>query len=162
MDPLQRLLELATHQGILSPLPSAVARWWISMYADDAAVFINPIKEDLEATKRILQAFGNFLGLHINLQKSSIHPIRCEEVDLDHIMSSFAGTRGAFPCRYLGLQLHVRKLRKIHVAYRAHWPKVAWVEREMAKYSWSPHSSLLGPLIHADLPPHGVPPCGLG
>jgi hypothetical protein len=56
------------------------------MYADDAAIFINPVKEDLEATKRILQAFGNFSGLHINLQKSSIHPIRCEEVDLDHIL----------------------------------------------------------------------------
>ena len=77
MDPLQRLLELATQHGILSPLPSAAARWRISMYADDAAIFINPIKDDLEAIKTVLQAFGNFSGLQINLQKSSIHPIRC-------------------------------------------------------------------------------------
>jgi len=60
IDPLQRLLELATQHGILSPLPPAAARWRISMYADDAAIFLNPIKEDLEATKMVLQAFGNF------------------------------------------------------------------------------------------------------
>ena len=85
------------------------------MYADDAAIFINPIKDDLEAIKTVLQAFGNFSGLHINLQKSSIHPIRCDELDLEHILSSFAGIRGDFPCRYLVLQLHFQKLRKIHV-----------------------------------------------
>jgi hypothetical protein len=37
------------------------------MYADDAAIFINPKKEDVEAIKVILQAFGTFSGLHINL-----------------------------------------------------------------------------------------------
>jgi hypothetical protein len=115
MDPLQRILDLATQHGTLSPLPPAAARWRTSLYADDAAIFINPRKEDLEAVKAILQEFGNFSGLHINLEKSSIHPIRCEEVDLDHVLSSFAGVRGTFPCRYLGLQLHMRTLRKIHV-----------------------------------------------
>jgi hypothetical protein len=35
-----------------------------------------PKKEDVGATKVILQAFGTFSGLHINLQKSSVHPIR--------------------------------------------------------------------------------------
>jgi hypothetical protein len=77
MDPLQRLLDLATQDGILSLLPPTVAKWRISMYTDNAAIFINPLKEDLKAIKIILQAFGNSSGLHINLQKSSIHPIRC-------------------------------------------------------------------------------------
>jgi len=85
------------------------------MYADDAAIFINPLLEDVEAVKTILEAFGNFSGLHINLQKSSIHPIRCENINLDHVLSSFAGIRGTFPNRYLGLQLHIRALQKIHV-----------------------------------------------
>jgi hypothetical protein len=115
MDPLQRLLDLATQQGILTPLPSAAARWRTSMYADDAAIFINPLKEDVDAVRMILEAFGRFSGLHINLQKSSIHPIRCEGIDIDHVLSSFGGTRGAFPCRYLGLQLHTRSLQKVHV-----------------------------------------------
>jgi hypothetical protein len=80
------------------------------MYADDAAIFINPLREYVEAVKIILEAFGSFSGLHINLQKSSIHPIRCENIDLDLVLSSFAGTRGIFPYKYLGLQLHTRSL----------------------------------------------------
>jgi hypothetical protein len=84
MDPLQRLLDMATQHGVLTPLPASTARWRTSLYADDAAIFINPLKGDLESIKSILHAFGKFSGLHINLQKSSIHPIRCEEVELDH------------------------------------------------------------------------------
>ena len=85
------------------------------MYADNVAIFINPSKNDLKAIKIIMQAFGNSLGLHINHQKSSIHPIRCEEIDLEQVLSSFTGVRGTFPCRYLGLQLHTRTLQKVHV-----------------------------------------------
>ena len=33
------------------------------MYADDAAIFINPLKEDLEATMAILHEFGKNPGL---------------------------------------------------------------------------------------------------
>jgi len=110
MDPLQRLLNLVTQQGILSPLPPSAAKWRISMYADDTTIFINRVKEDLEAIKIILQAFGSSSGLHINLQNNSIHPIRCEDVDLEQVLSSFDGVRSTFPCRYLGLQLHTRKL----------------------------------------------------
>jgi hypothetical protein len=41
------------------------------MYADDAAIFINPSKDDLETLKEILQIFGASSGLHINLQKKA-------------------------------------------------------------------------------------------
>ena len=115
MDPLQRLLDQATQHGILTPLPLTAAKWRASMYADVAAIFINPKLEDVEALKIILQAFGSFSGLHINLEKSSVHPIRCENIDLDHVLSPFTGTRGTFPCKYLGLQLHTRSLKKVHV-----------------------------------------------
>jgi hypothetical protein len=79
------------------------------MYADDAAIFINPLKEDLEAITTILQEFGK-VSVHINMQKSSVHPIKCHDIDLDHVLASFTGTRESFPCRYLGLQLHTRSL----------------------------------------------------
>ena len=85
------------------------------MYADDAAIFLNPPKEDIDAIKIILEAFSEASGLNINMDKSSIHPIRCEDIDLDHILSTFSGARGTFPCHYLGLQLHVRPLQKVHV-----------------------------------------------
>jgi hypothetical protein len=93
MDPLQRLLDMATQQGVLSNLLLPVARWRTSMYADDAAIFINPTKEDIEATTIILHAFGTVSGLHINLHKNSVHPIRCQEADLGHVLASFPGTR---------------------------------------------------------------------
>jgi hypothetical protein len=115
MDPLQRLLDRATQQGVLTNLPLAATRWRTSMYADDAAIFINPLKEDIEAITSILQEFGRVSGLHINLQKSSVHPIRCQDIDLDHVLASFTGTRESFPCRYMGLQLHTRSLQKVHV-----------------------------------------------
>jgi hypothetical protein len=115
MDPLQHLLDLATKHGILSPLPPSAARWRISMYVDDAAIFTNPSKDDLEALKEILQIFRSSSGLHVNLQKSSIHPIRCDEVDLEQVLSSFSRVRSTFPCRYLGLQLHTRTLQMVHV-----------------------------------------------
>ena len=54
MDPLQRLLDMATQQGVLSALPLSMARWRTSMYADDAAIFINPIKDDLDSITTIL------------------------------------------------------------------------------------------------------------
>ena len=85
------------------------------MFADDAAIFINPIKDDFDSITTILQEFGRVSGLHINLQKSSVHPIRCQDIDLDHVLASFVGARESFPCRYLGLQLHTRSLQKVHV-----------------------------------------------
>jgi hypothetical protein len=97
MDPLQRLLDMATTQGILSPLPLATTRWSTSMYADDAAIFINPIKDDLDSVTTILWEFGMVSSLHINLQKNSVHPIRCQDIDLDLVLASFAGTRESFP-----------------------------------------------------------------
>jgi hypothetical protein len=115
MDPLQRLLDKATQQGVLTNLPLATTRWRTSMYVDDAAIFINPLKEDLKAITTILQEFGRVSGLHINLLKSSVHPIRCQDIDLDHVLASFAGTREPFPCRNLGLQLRTRSLQKVHV-----------------------------------------------
>jgi hypothetical protein len=84
MDTLQRLLDLATGHNVLTQLPLAAAKWRTSMYADNAAIFINPKKEDIDTIKIILDAFGKASGLKINMDKSSIHPIKCEEdIDLD-------------------------------------------------------------------------------
>jgi hypothetical protein len=58
---------MATRQWIIVPLPLAAAKWRTSMYADDATIFINLIKEDVDAIRTILEAFGNLSGLHINL-----------------------------------------------------------------------------------------------
>ena len=115
IDPLQKILDLATHQGVLTPLPFATAKFRTSLYADAAAIFINPNQNKVQAVKDILERFGNVTGLVTNFEKSSVHPIRCENIDLDHVLQPFPGARMAFPCKYLGLQLHTRTLKKIHV-----------------------------------------------
>jgi hypothetical protein len=115
MDPLQRILDLATNHGTLSPLPEETARWITLLYADDAVILLNPVRQDMQVVVEILQAFGHFSGLRINLEKSSVHPIRCEDIELDKVLEPFNGIREYFPCRYLGLQLHTRPLKKVHV-----------------------------------------------
>jgi hypothetical protein len=115
IDPLQRILDLALDNGILTPLPLASMKLRTSLYADDAAIFIAPKREDLLAVKDILQTFGQATNLVTNFDKSSIHSIRCEHLDLQNILEPFPGACKGFPCRYLGLQLHTRALQKVHV-----------------------------------------------
>lgn len=115
MDPLQRLLDLATSHDVLMQLPLVVAKWRTSMYADDAAIFINPKKEDINTVKIILETFRNVSGLCINMDKSSVHSIRCEDIDFYHVLLAFFGTKDTFPCHYLGLQLHYSPLHKVYV-----------------------------------------------
>jgi hypothetical protein len=58
-----------------------------SLYADDAAVFIAPIKQDICNFATILQRFGNVTGLCTNFSKSSVVPIRCGNIDLDDVLA---------------------------------------------------------------------------
>ena len=58
IDSLQRILELATEGGHLSPLRGRHAKLRVSLYADDAAIFINPVRDDVEMIASILSAFG--------------------------------------------------------------------------------------------------------
>ena len=66
MEPLRRLLDLGTERGVLSHLRPKAARFRTSMYADDAALFLNPIKEEVCAVRAILDRFGEASGLKIN------------------------------------------------------------------------------------------------
>ena len=47
MDTLHRLFELATLEGNLSELKGRHAKHRLSLYADDAALFLNPHKEEV-------------------------------------------------------------------------------------------------------------------
>jgi hypothetical protein len=43
IDTLQAVLQKATEEGLLSPLRDRTTRLRLSLYANDAAVFVNPI-----------------------------------------------------------------------------------------------------------------------
>jgi hypothetical protein len=115
MEPLQRLLEKATANNVLSPLTLRAARLRASFYADDAALFLNPCKADITAVHHILQLFGDVSGLRTSFQKCVAYPIACSGLDVDEILQDFGGTKGELPCFYLGLPLGLRKPRRIEV-----------------------------------------------
>ena len=83
-------------------------------YADNAAIFVKPIKEDVQFLASTLASFGEVTGLVTNCTKSLVAPIRCGDVDRDDILHAFPVVRTSFPMRYLGLPLSVRRLKRIH------------------------------------------------
>jgi hypothetical protein len=97
------LFQYAHNTGRLSYLHANCATFRMSLYADDAAVFINPSASDLLITRHILRVFGEASGLITNLKKTEYFPIRCQHLNMGDILG---------PCSYLGLSLHFRKLPK--------------------------------------------------
>jgi hypothetical protein len=85
----------------------------MSLYADDAAVFVAPIQEDIKNLAAILASFGEVTGLCTNFQKSSMVPIRCGKINLNDILEGILAARASFPLRYLGLPLSVWCLKLV-------------------------------------------------
>jgi hypothetical protein len=48
IDTLQHILQKAIEEGLLSPLRDRMARLRLSLYTDDAVVFINPVKANVD------------------------------------------------------------------------------------------------------------------
>jgi len=115
MEPLQLMLNKATEQGLLTPICNRNAKIRVSMYADDAAIFLNPISDEVQVVHNILAAFGSASGLITNNAKSTVYPIRCDGLDLQHVMEAFQCAVGSFPCKYLGLPLHVWAIRRVDI-----------------------------------------------
>ncbi|WVZ67318.1 hypothetical protein U9M48_016414 [Paspalum notatum var. saurae] len=113
IDPLQKLFSLAAEQGFLTPVHHRAARLRVSLYADDAAIFLNPNRNEVMATHQILSAFSKASGLTTNLSKCAVYPICCESSDLESIMEPFPCEVKSFPCKYLGLPLSDRSLRRV-------------------------------------------------
>lgn len=115
MEPLQRIFELATSQGLLSPINHRAATRGVSLYADDAAVFVNPVKAEITIVSELLSLFGHVSGLTVNISKSALYPIGCQDLDIGDIMESFNCQIKHFPCTYLGLPLHYKQPRLVDI-----------------------------------------------
>lgn len=66
IDPLQQVLNVATRCGILHKIRGRGTCFRTSLYADDAAVFVKPLKEDVSNLATILDCFGRATGLCTN------------------------------------------------------------------------------------------------
>jgi hypothetical protein len=109
MEPLHRLFRKAQELGMLSTISDGCDMFRMSLYADDVAVFIKPTKHDLEVTNYILSIFTEASGLTTNLDKTQFYPIRCGQANLDFLAQNNMSL-SCFPCTYLGLPLHTKKL----------------------------------------------------
>ena len=72
IDPLQKILDVATRRGLLHRIRGRGAMLRTSLYADDAAVFLALIKKDVDNLASTLKGFGEVTGLCTNFQKSSV------------------------------------------------------------------------------------------
>jgi hypothetical protein len=115
IDTIQQILQKATDEGLLTPIRDRVCIVRLSLYADDAVLFVNPTQQDVDNLLEIMRHFGRSTGLCMNMAKSSVLPIRCGQVNLDQILSNFPREISSFPTTYLGLPLTLGWLRKTHL-----------------------------------------------
>jgi hypothetical protein len=59
------------------------------MYADDTAIFLSPIAQDVTNLVSILHNFGDVTGLVRNAAKNSIAVIQCNDIDLSATLADF-------------------------------------------------------------------------
>jgi hypothetical protein len=112
MDTLGFLINKAAQDGLLQPLAPRALQHRVSLYADDAVIFLRPAAMDINVILDCLQLFGDASGLRTNVQKSSVYPIRCGDQDLAMLQNMLPCELAEFPCRYLGLPLAIKKLSK--------------------------------------------------
>jgi hypothetical protein len=111
IEPLHLLFCKAQSLGTIGFLHQNCTSFRMSLYIDDAAVFINPTLQDLQATSYIIQLFAHASGLSTNMEKTEYFPIQCQNIDVQELLGANQ-TVSSFPCTYLGLPLHFKRLPK--------------------------------------------------
>lgn len=112
MEVLNGLLRSADESGYLSPLPAKVSGCRASFYADDVVVFLSSVRQDVLILKEVLRMFAEATGLHTNLDKCAVTPIRCSSEQTEEFRAGLGCRVVHFPCRYLGIPLSIYKLKK--------------------------------------------------
>jgi hypothetical protein len=115
IDTLQDILNKATEEGLLSPLQDRAAHIQLFLYADNAAVFLNPVRREVDLIMAAMQHFGEAMGLCINVNKNTATPIHCSRIDLDSVLQNFSWSRVPFAITYFGLSVMLGRLRMVHL-----------------------------------------------
>jgi hypothetical protein len=104
IHPLTKILQFETTHGLLRKIRRRGTILSMSIYADDVAIFVAPIKQNIENPPSVLKGFGEVTRLCKNFQKSSVMPIQSGEIDLDDIINGIPEERAALPIKHLGLR----------------------------------------------------------
>jgi hypothetical protein len=102
-------------EELLQPLARQALQHRVSLYADDVVLFLRPDANDIAITVNILHLFGEASGFRTNLQKSNVLAIRCGDQELQLVQELLPCATSDFPCKYLGLPLSLKKLKKEHI-----------------------------------------------
>jgi hypothetical protein len=97
MDVLGYLISKAKNEGLLQPISTRTLQHRVSFYADDVVLFLPPTNEKIFITMDILHIFGEASGLHNNVQKSSVFPIRCSD-ERNLVQQLLPCEMSDFPC----------------------------------------------------------------
>jgi hypothetical protein len=112
MEPLHLLFQRAQQLGVLNPPYKVVALnsecQCMLMMRRSLSI---PPPQDLRATRHILKIFDEASGLVTNLDKTEYYPIRCHDLDLEQRLGEEHQV-SQFPCIYLSLPLHYKRLPK--------------------------------------------------
>ncbi|XP_073363559.1 uncharacterized protein [Aegilops tauschii subsp. strangulata] len=117
MEPLQKLFDKAGRNGLLTPLASCGMEHRTSIFADDVMLFLKASMEDMQRCGMMLETFGVFSGLRVNMRKSTVIPVRCSQDQIEGIVATLGCALGSFPCKYLGLPLTLRKQSAAQLQY---------------------------------------------
>jgi hypothetical protein len=112
MEVLNGLFRKADAWSLLLELSPRQIQFRVSMYADDLALFFNPVQGDLQLATTIFDLFQGTSGLGCNMDKCQIMSIRCND-------DQVALAQQLFPClvtnlqiKYLGLPLSTGRVPK--------------------------------------------------
>uniref|UniRef100_A0A453CKY1 Reverse transcriptase domain-containing protein n=1 Tax=Aegilops tauschii subsp. strangulata TaxID=200361 RepID=A0A453CKY1_AEGTS len=61
--------------------------------------------------------FGDASSLRLNIGKSTVTPIRCDDINLQEILQNFGGQKTQFPIKYLGLPITLGRARLVHFQF---------------------------------------------
>jgi hypothetical protein len=112
MEVLTLMVVRATEERLLSAISGCTLKQRISIYADDVALFVKTLVQDLVTVRKILEWFGEASGLLVNYNKSSAVVIRGELEDNMRVKHVLQCTMGSFPSKYLGIPLSTGQLTK--------------------------------------------------
>jgi hypothetical protein len=102
MKPLHRLFQKVQEVGLMPKLSNSCHKFRDFLYADDAAIFIQPSSHELQVTQSILQTFVEASGLITNISKTEVFPIQCDNLDLSFLLQANMKL-SSFPYSYLGI-----------------------------------------------------------
>jgi hypothetical protein len=94
-------------------------------------MFFRPTCGDLETINSLLDVFADASGLKVNMNKSHVSCIRCDDETAQWVANYFNCSRKDFPIIYLGLPLSTGRLRRANI-----WPLIDKYSRKLK--GWKP------------------------